>query len=208
MHDLESQIAGRGIRDDRVLEALRAVPRDRFVPDEQVPHAWEDRALRIGHFQTISQPYIVAFMTEAARLRPGDRVLEIGTGSGYQAAVLSEIVGEVLSIEIVGELAARARRNLEACGYTEVTVRTGDGTAGWPERAPFDAILVTAAPERIPAALLEQLAEGGRLVAPVGTDEQTIVRAVRTADGLTTEELLPVRFVPMTGAARESTDRA
>jgi len=199
---LEARLVEHGIRDARVLRALRVVPRHRFVPPEVAPHAWEDRALRIGHFQTISQPYVVAFMTEAAGLRAEDRVLEVGTGSGYQAAVLAELVADLATVEIIPELAESAAAILKDCGYSRVRVRSGDGYHGWPQQAPFDAILVTAAPERVPPPLLEQLAPGGRLVLPVGGEDQTLVRYVRTDAGLVREELMPVRFVPMTGAAQ------
>jgi len=199
---VEQQIRARGVRDPRVLAALRAVPRQRFVPEDVAPLAYEDRPLPIGHGQTISQPYIVAYMTEAAAPQPGERVLEIGTGSGYQAAVLAEMVGELWTIEIVAPLAERARATLAACGYERVHVRTGDGYRGWPEEAPFDAILVTAAPDHVPQPLVDQLAPGGRLVIPVGDEHQTILRLRRTPNGIEREELLPVRFVPMTGEAR------
>jgi protein-L-isoaspartate(D-aspartate) O-methyltransferase len=195
------QVAARGIDDPAVLAAMRAVPRHRFVPAEVAPFAYEDRPLPIGHGQTISQPYVVAFMTQAAGLAPGDRVLEIGTGSGYQAAVLAEIGAEVWTIEIVEPLAERAARDLAACGYDRVRVRAGDGYRGWPSEAPFDAILVTAAPDHVPEPLVEQLAVGGRLVIPVGDRSQEIVRITRTAAGLERESLLPVLFVPMTGEA-------
>jgi len=200
---VDEHLVGSGIVDARVLAAMRAVPRHRFVPADLARLAYRDRALPIGLEQTISQPYVVAFMTQAAEVAPGDKVLEIGTGSGYQAAVLAEIVGELWSIEIVAPLAERARGTLAACGYDRVHVRTGDGYRGWPEEAPFDVILVTAAPDHVPAPLLEQLAEGGRLVLPVGDEYQEIVRIRRTPDGLERERLLPVRFVPMTGEAQE-----
>jgi protein-L-isoaspartate(D-aspartate) O-methyltransferase len=202
---VEHQLAARGIGDARVLAALRAVPRHRFVPAEVAEGAYEDHPLPIGHGQTISQPYVVAFMTEAAGLEPGERVLEVGTGSGYQAAVLAELGCEVWTIEIVAPLAERAERDLRAAGYGRVHVRAGDGWRGWPEAAPFDAILVTAAPDRVPEPLLEQLAVGGRLVIPVGSQGpqgQEILRITRTTAGLEHESLLPVRFVPMTGEAQ------
>ena len=195
------QIEARGVTDDAVLRAMRTVPRHRFVPDEVAPQAYDDRPLPIGLQQTISQPYIVAFMTEAAEIEPDDRVLEIGTGSGYQAAVLAEIVGEVWSIEILAPLAERAREALRVSGYDRVHVRVGDGYRGWPELAPFDAILVTAAPDHVPQPLVDQLAVGGRLVLPVGDTWQEIVRIRRTEGGEERESLLPVRFVPMTGEA-------
>ncbi len=198
-----TQIEARGVRDARVLDAMRRVERHRFVPEPEGGHAYEDRPLGIGHGQTISQPYIVAVMTEAARVRPGARVLEIGTGSGYQAAVLAELAGEVDTIEFVEPLAREAAARLAALGYRNVNVRAGDGYRGWPERAPFDAIVVTAAPPEIPRPLLDQLAVGGRLVAPVGEGEQELVVVERTAAGLTTRNLLPVRFVPMTGEAQQ-----
>jgi protein-L-isoaspartate(D-aspartate) O-methyltransferase len=197
-----TQIVSRGVRDPRVLDALRRVERHRFVPDSLRDHAYEDRPLVIGHGQTISQPYIVALMTEEARVKPGARVLEIGTGSGYQAAVLSVLAGQVSSIEIVEPLAARAATLLQALGYANVTVRAGDGYRGWPERAPFDAILVTAAPPELPQPLLDQLAVGGRLVAPVGEGVQELVVVERTAAGLQRRAVIPVRFVPMTGEAQ------
>jgi protein-L-isoaspartate(D-aspartate) O-methyltransferase len=197
-----TQIVSRGVRDPRVLDALRQVERHRFVPDSLRDHAYEDRPLAIGHGQTISQPYIVALMTEEARVGPGSRVLEIGTGSGYQAAVLSVLAGQVSSIEIVEPLAAQAAALLRALGYANVTVRAGDGYRGWPERAPFDAILVTAAPPELPQPLLDQLAVGGRLVAPVGEGVQELVVVERTAKGLQRRAVIPVRFVPMTGEAQ------
>jgi len=196
------QIEARGVREPAVLAALRAVPRHLFVPAELRASAYNDGPLAIGHGQTISQPYVVAFMTEAARLRPGDRVLEIGTGSGYQAAVLDALGANVWSIEIVPDLAERARRALAAAGASRVTVRAGDGTGGWPEEAPFDAIVVTAAPEQVPQALLDQLKVGGRLVIPLGAGSQELLRITRTATGFEREPLLSVRFVPMTGEAR------
>jgi len=200
---VERQIAARGVDDPGVLAAMRAVPRHVFVPPDAAPFAYDDRPLPIGHGQTISQPFVVAFMTAAAELDPSDRVLEVGTGSGYQAAVLAEIVGEVWTIEILAPLAERAERDLRESGYDRVHVRTGDGYRGWPEEAPFDAIVVTAAPDHVPEPLLEQLASGGRLVIPVGGASQEILRITRTADGFERESLLPVRFVPMTGEAEE-----
>ncbi len=210
---VERQLAARGISSQAVLSAMRAVPRHRFVPASVAEHAYLDRPLPIGHQQTISQPYVVAFMTQAAGIEPGDRVLEIGTGSGYQAAVLSELLraqgaqpgldeGELWTIEIVEPLARSASAALEACGYDNVHVRTGDGYRGWSEEAPFDVILLTAAPDHVPQPLLDQLAIGGRMVLPVGDFDQEVVRIVKTESGLEREELLPVRFVPMTGEAR------
>jgi protein-L-isoaspartate(D-aspartate) O-methyltransferase len=200
---VQQQIAARGVRDRHVLEAMRKVPRHLFVPPAMQPYAYRDSPLPIGYQQTISQPYIVAFMTEALALKPGDRVLEVGTGSAYQAAVLSVLVRKVYSIEIVEPLAAEAAERLRRLGYQNVTVRAGDGYRGWPEAAPFDAIIVTAAPDHIPHPLLDQLAPGGRLVVPVGKYFQTLTRIRRTPKGYKTEKLLPVRFVPMTGEAEK-----
>jgi len=200
---VQQQIAARGVGDQRVLEAMRKVPRHLFVPPGMQPYAYLDSPLPIGHEQTISQPYIVAFMTEALRLEPDDRVLEVGTGSGYQAAVLSMMVREVYSIEIVEPLATEAAERLRRLGYANVTVRAGDGYSGWPDRAPFDAIMVTAAPDHVPEPLLHQLAPGGRLILPVGQQFQTLMRIRRTAEGFKREKLLPVRFVPMTGEAEK-----
>ena len=199
---VSEQIEARGVRAPEVLAAMRSVPRHRFVPADLQESAYNDGPLPIGHGQTISQPYVVAFMTEAARLKAGDRVLEIGTGSGYQAAVLDAIGARVFSIEILPDLAERARSVLAAAGSSRVTVRAGDGTAGWPDEAPYDAILVTAAPEQVPQALLAQLRIGGRLVIPVGAGSQELLRITRTESGFERESLLPVRFVPMTGGAK------
>lgn len=201
---VRAQMIRRGVRDTRVLAAMGRVPRHRFVPLDLQHRAYDDQPFPIGHGQTISQPYIVAFMTEALGLRGGEKVLEIGTGSGYQAAILAEVGARVFTIEIVEPLARQAAELLRALGHVDVAVRAGDGYQGWPEQAPFDAILLTAAPERIPAPLLEQLAPGGRLVAPVGGSfDQKLVRIGKRDGGLVHEELLPVRFVPMTGRARE-----
>ena len=197
---VETQIVARGVRDPRVLEAMRKVPRHLFVAPEERAHAYEDHPLPIGGSQTISQPYIVALMTELLGLPPRARVLEIGTGSGYQSAVLSEIGAEVYSIEILPDLAQAAARTLQELGYTNVTVRAGDGYRGWPEHAPFDGIIVTAAPEKIPEPLVEQLAVGGRMVIPVGGFFQELKVFTRGTDGRVTERaIIPVRFVPMTG---------
>jgi protein-L-isoaspartate(D-aspartate) O-methyltransferase len=194
---VRTQIESRGVKDPRVLDAMHAVPRHEFVPERLAPRAYDDGPLPIGNGQTISQPFVVAFMTEALRPEPSDVVLEIGTGSGYQAAVLSTLVREVFSIEIVPALADRARATLSRLGYRNVHVRTGDGYAGWPERAPFSKIVVTAAPPEIPKALVDQLAVGGSMVLPVGSfwQELTIVR--KTPSGITREQVMPVRFVPM-----------
>jgi protein-L-isoaspartate(D-aspartate) O-methyltransferase len=200
---VEQQIARRGVTDKRVLNAMRKVPRERFVPPDQASRAYDDRALPIGRGQTISQPYVVAYMTETLRVSPGDRVLEIGTGSGYQAAILGELAREVYSIEIVSALAARADATLKSLGYTHVQVRDGDGYAGWPERAPFNRILITAAVQTIPQPLLDQLAPGGLLVAPVGPQGQTqwITVAEKTAQGVVERRTIAVQFVPFTRRA-------
>jgi protein-L-isoaspartate(D-aspartate) O-methyltransferase len=197
---VEQDIQGRGVSDPRVLEAMRTVPREEFVPPEWAARAYEDNPLPIGHGQTISQPYIVAYMTEVLGVAPEHRVLEIGTGSGYQAAVLGKLAREVYTVEIVPELAERAASTLERLGYDNVHVRHGDGYAGWPEHAPFDRVLVTAAPEEIPAPLVEQLAPLGRLVAPVGAQRETqwITIVDRTPDGVTERRTIPVQFVPFT----------
>jgi protein-L-isoaspartate(D-aspartate) O-methyltransferase len=191
------QIEARGVTDTAVLRAMRAVPRHRFVPDAPPSAAYTDRPLPIGHGQTISQPYIVAFMAAAAALEPGDRVLEIGTGSGYGAAVLGELAGEVYTVEILAELAERAREVLRETGHENVHVRTGNGWLGWPEHAPYDAVVVTAAPDEIPRALREQLAVGGTMVIPVGRRFQTLRVLRKTEEGLREVETMPVRFVPM-----------
>ncbi len=198
-----SQIEARGVRDPAVLAALRKVPRQRFVPRELLHEAYADRPLPIGQQQTISQPYIVALMTELVGPQPAAKILEIGTGSGYQAAVLAECAGEVYSIEILPELGQRAAKLLSDLGYVNVHVRIGDGFDGWPEHAPFDGIVVTAAPTEIPQPLLDQLAPGGRLVIPLGEGFQNLVLVRRTADGFERRTVSPVRFVPMTGKARQ-----
>jgi protein-L-isoaspartate(D-aspartate) O-methyltransferase len=198
------QIEARGVSDPHVLAALRTVPRHEFVPPSERAHAYEDRAVGVGHGQTISQPYVVAVMTELAALRPGARVLEIGTGSGYQAAVLAELGAEVFSIEIVAPLARRAAATLARLGYGAIHLRQGDGYRGWPEAAPFEAILVTAAAPRVPPELLAQLAPGGRLVIPLGDAEQQLEVHTRRADGFEVRRVLPVRFVPMTGQVRSA----
>jgi protein-L-isoaspartate(D-aspartate) O-methyltransferase len=198
---VERQIAARGVLDPRVLHAMRAVPRHRFVPTSLASRAYDDTPLPIGHDQTISQPYIVAYMTEALGLPDDAKVLEIGTGSGYQAAVLAEVSDEVFTIEIVPELAERSTALLDELGYDNVRVRQGDGYRGWPDEAPFDGILVAAAPDHVPPALVEQLAVGARLVIPVGDRAQAMTVVTKTADGTTSETTIPVRFVPMTGEA-------
>jgi protein-L-isoaspartate(D-aspartate) O-methyltransferase len=201
---VRTQIERRGVTNTAVLAALRAVPRHEFVPLIHQAHSYEDHPMPIGYDQTISQPYIVAAMTAALNLSPEDNVLEIGTGSGYQAAVLAEIVRTVYSIEIVKELAQRAERDLTRLGYTNVVVRYGDGYAGWKEHAPFDAIIVTCAPDAIPQPLIDQLAEGGRIVMPVGGRfGQQLIRVTKKNGKLSSEHLMGVIFVPMTGKALE-----
>jgi protein-L-isoaspartate(D-aspartate) O-methyltransferase len=191
---------GRNIQDHRVLDAMMEVPRHEFVPEEIRHRAYKDGPLPIGHDQTISQPYIVAFMTEQVRPLTQDRVLEVGTGSGYQAAILSRLVHEVYTIE---PLAARAAADLHRLGCTNVHVRADDGYAGWPEHAPFDVILVTCAPDHVPATLVEQFKEGGRMMIPVGpSDNATLYRLEKRGGRLVQEAVMPVRFVPMTGSAR------
>jgi len=196
---VRSQIVARGVSDAATLRAMRAVPRHEFVPDESRRHAYDDSPLQIGYGQTISQPYIVAFMTELIRPRAGQRVLEVGTGSGYQAAVLAEIVDSVYTIELIPELAETAEARLIRLGYRNIAVRQGDGYLGWPEHAPFDAILVTAAADEIPQPLVDQLKEGGTLVIPVGSvsgvQSLTVVR--KEAGRIVRESVLPVRFVPL-----------
>lgn len=191
---------GRGIADARVLAAMERVPRHEFVPLEERARAYEDQPLPIGHGQTISQPFIVAFMTEQLKPQPTDRVLEIGSGSGYQAAVLAGLVKEVFTIEIVEPLAKRAETDLRRLGYTNVFVKVGDGYQGWPERAPFDAIIVTCAPDQVPQPLVEQLKEGGRMVIPVGPDGgvQELFLLEKQGGEVRRKAVLPVRFVPMT----------
>jgi protein-L-isoaspartate(D-aspartate) O-methyltransferase len=200
---VDDQIMARGVVDERVLAAMRAVPRHELVPPEVAAYAYLDMPLPIGGGKTISQPYIVAVMTELARVDPGDRVLEIGTGSGYQAAVLAELGAEVWSIEIDPRLALLAQSALPRLGYGRVNLRLGDGYQGWPEHAPFDAIVVTAAPPRIPQPLREQLALGGRMVIPVGDRRQELIVITRISAGeFHDEHVFPVMFVPMTGQAQ------
>jgi protein-L-isoaspartate(D-aspartate) O-methyltransferase len=194
-----TQIAARGVRDERVLQAMRGVPRHLFVPGDARAQAYDDQPVPIGEGQTISQPYIVGLMSELLQVSPGDRVLEVGTGSGYQAAVLAAMGCEVYSIEIRATLAAAAQERLLALGYKKVHVRAGDGYGGWSEVAPFAGIIVTAAPERVPEPLLEQLKVGGHLVIPVGAFYQQLKVFTRSAQGIDERDVIPVRFVPMTG---------
>jgi len=195
---------GRTVTDKRVLAALLKVPRHEYVPKDQRSRAYEDCPLPIGYGQTISQPYIVGFMTEVLNLKPSDRVLEVGTGSGYQAAVLAELAREVYSVEIIKDLAERAENTLQRLGVTNVHVRAGDGYKGWPEAAPFDAIIVTCAPDKVPGPLLEQLKEGGKMIVPVGGySSQDLVLLQKRGGKLSRENVLPVRFVPMTGEAQK-----
>jgi len=200
---VDTQIRARQVQSEAVLQAMARVPRHLFVPESLRPYAYEDRPLPIGREQTISQPYIVGYMTDVLQLEPSHRVLEIGTGSGYQAAVLAEIATHVYSIEIVAELAEGARRALTESGYRNVDVRTGNGYLGWPDRAPFDRIIVTAAPPTIPNALVDQLAVGGIMVVPVGTDYQEIAIISRSASGTTETRTIGVRFVPMISKPRD-----
>lgn len=204
---VREQLLARDITDPRVLAAMARVPRHRFVAEHLRPEAYDDHPLPIGHGVTISQPYIVALMSELAAVSPGDRVLDVGTGSGYQAAVLAELGATVWGIEILDDLVVTARERLAELGYHDITLRTGDGHAGWPEHAPFDAILVAAAAPTIPEALLAQLAVGGRLVIPVGPrDEQSLEVVVRTAEGSTRRRIAPVMFVPLVDAAAPELD--
>lgn len=200
---IEDQLKRRGIKDPRVLQAMQEVDRKDFIPGEMKSRAYEDGPLPIGEGQTISQPYIVAYMAQELKLNPEDKVLEIGTGCGYNAAVLSRLAGHVYSIEIVEWLADLARENLEKTGIKNISTRKADGFKGWPEEAPFDAVILTAAPASIPEPLKEQLKEGGRLLTPVGTSVQRLILLEKTGKNLFKEEnLLPVSFVPMTGKAQ------
>lgn len=199
---VEEQIKARGISDPATLEAMRTVPRHEFLPARLRKEAHMDYPVPIGHGQTISQPYIVAFMTEAIRPRPGEKILEIGAGSGYQAAVLAQMGAEVYTVEIVEPLAELARQNLERLGYESARVMHGDGYRGWPEHAPFDAIIVTCAPDKIPPDLIAQLKDGGRMIIPVGGGmNQELVLLRKEGGNVEQQSVLPVRFVPMTGEA-------
>jgi protein-L-isoaspartate(D-aspartate) O-methyltransferase len=199
---VDVQIRARGVADERVLAAMRRVPRHLFVPPEHQARAYDDTPLSIGFDQTISQPYIVGYMSEVLDTKPTDRVLEIGTGSGYQAAILSVLVRDVYSIEIVEALASRARDTIATLGHANVHVRHGNGYLGWPEAAPFDKIIVTAAPPDVPRTLIDQLAAGGMMVVPVGRGEQMMTIVRKTPGGVTMTETIPVRFVPMVGKER------
>ncbi len=200
---VREQISGRGIEDERVTAAMGKVERHLFVPENYRKYAYIDDPLPIEAGQTISQPYIVALMTELLKLEGDEKVLEIGTGSGYQAAILGELVKEVFTIEIIDTLGVTSSRLLNKLGYENITVRIGDGYRGWPEEAPFDAIIVTAAPPSIPQPLLDQLADGGRMVVPVGERYQELILIERNDTTYTETTVAPVRFVPMTGEARE-----
>ena len=201
---VKTQIESHGVRDKATLAALSQVPRHHFVPTELVKYAYADHPLRIGYGQTISQPYIVAYMTEQLRLKPDFRALEIGTGSGYQAAILAVIIEEVYTIEIVSELAIKARERLKGPAYDNVSVKHADGFFGWEEAAPFDAIIVTAATEFIPPPLINQLKDGGRMIIPVGSPFglQHLVLVTKNGDKVKTRRLIPVRFVPFTRRKR------
>jgi protein-L-isoaspartate(D-aspartate) O-methyltransferase len=201
-HMVAEQLVRRGIAHPQVLAAMEAVPRHEFIPEDMRREAYDDCAVPIGSGQTISQPYIVAFMTEQLALKAGDRVLEIGTGSGYQAAVLSRLAGEVYSIEILESLARRAAKDLARLGFDKVKLRIGDGYAGWPEAAPFDVIIVTCAPDHVPEPLSQQLKEGGRMIIPVGNRlGQDLYLLEKRQGTMERRDVLPVRFVPMTGRA-------
>lgn len=196
---VESQIKARGVKDPRVLSAMLKVERHLFVPQEYQSLAYNDQPLPIGEGQTISQPYIVALMTELLELKGEEKVLEVGTGSGYQAAILAELAKEVYTIEIIETLAHSAKKLLTELGYKNIYFKTGDGYLGWPEASPFDAIIVTCAPDHIPKPLLDQLKEGGRLVIPVGTYSQELKKITKHHGQFETKDIIPVIFVPMTG---------
>jgi len=194
---VERQLQARDIRDPNVLRAMQEVPRHEFVPDTMKKYAYNDEPLPIGEGQTISQPYIVAYMTEALKLRKSHRVLEVGTGSGYQTAVLAEIAGQVFSVEIVASLSLRAQATLSRLGYDNIQFKTGDGTLGWPESAPYDAVIVTAAPAMVPSALEDQLQIGGRMIVPVGEASQDLVLLYKEKRKTKRKTMIAVRFVPM-----------
>jgi protein-L-isoaspartate(D-aspartate) O-methyltransferase len=194
---VETQIRARGVKDGKVLQAMRRVPRHLFIPPDMAPYAYSDEPLPVGEGQTISQPYIVAYMTEALALTGRERVLEVGTGSGYQTAVLAELAAEVYTVELISSLAVRAQEVLTGLGYKHIHYRIGDGGQGWPEEAPFDRIMVTAAAASMPIALRQQLRDGGRLVLPLGSDSQELVLVARQDNEFVMTRLLPVRFVPL-----------
>jgi protein-L-isoaspartate(D-aspartate) O-methyltransferase len=202
---VNDQLISRGISDSNIIEAMLVVPRHRFVAQNLINHSYKDCPLPIGMGQTISQPYIVAYMTELLNLKKGDKVLEIGTGSGYQAAILAELGCEVYSIEIVEDLASRAQDILQNLGYKNIHFKKGDGYMGWKEHSPYDAIIVTAAPPEIPEPLTQQIKEGGKMVIPVGDYFQELILLKKTRDGLKEKKVTPVSFVPMTGEAQKLT---
>ncbi len=204
---VRDQLQARYVMYPRVLAAMLRAPRHEFVPRGIIDSAYDDSALPLTLGQTISQPYIVGYMTQALKLKGTERVLEIGTGSGYQAAVLSELVPEVYTVEIIPELSERARETLARLGYTNVRFKVGDGYAGWPESAPFDAIIVTAAPNHVPQPLIDQLAPGGRMIIPIGRLEQDLQLLEKSPSGVTRRSTIPVRFVPMTGKAEQASPR-
>ena len=199
---VKNQIEARGIKNKDVLEAIKKVPRHEFVPENLQDFAYTDEPLSIGSGQTISQPYIVAYMTEILDLKKSDRILEIGTGSGYQAAILAELCDSVYTIEILPELSARAQEILHKLDYRNIYFKIGNGFYGWKEKSPFDAIIVTAAPEDVPQSLVEQLAEGGRMIIPVGDFFQELYLITKTKEGIEKRKTLPVRFVPLQGVPR------
>ena len=204
---VRDQLQARDVKDPRVLAAMLKVPRHEFVPRNIIGAAYEDSALPLMLGQTISQPYIVGYMTQALNLKGMERVLEIGTGSGYQAAVLAEMVAEVYTIEIIPELTDRAKEILARVGYKNIHFKTGDGYAGWPEHAPFDAIIVTAAPDHVPQPLIDQLKQGGRMIIPIGRFEQDLQLLEKGPSGVSRRSTIPVRFVPMTGKAQQPPPR-
>jgi len=197
---VKTQLVGRGIKDKRVLEAMRKVARHLFIPENMRSYAYNDEPLPIGEGQTISQPYIVAYMTEALQLNGSERVLEIGTGSGYQTAILNEIVKEVFTLELIGSLSVKAQEVLKELKYVNIFFKIGDGTLGWKEHAPYDAIMVTAAPAGVPKTLKEQLKMYGKMIIPVGATFQELVLVIREKKKFKVKKLLPVRFVPLVSA--------